>query len=483
MANEPIKLGAFIDRVWLAVSPRIAYNRRQYRFAYDALDGHRTRRKRTVRGGTGDQHLDETSLSGLREIHRDFMRNNPMVEGLLLLEVDEICGDVYPKIQALTADKVLNKELEYAWRETMIDRPCDITGRFNMCELVGMTYLAYRRDGDAFLNFHQDGIQAIEADYVGTPLGIDPRFFTVINGIAFSKTTQQFLGCYVGKPAENGHYIDPESYRKIPSQQIMHIFSPQRLSQSRGEPCLKAAIPFIDKLDRYVDATLVAANVQACFTMFVAAKDPPPSPYARGISSTGLDQDGNRLEKMEPGRIMYGNQGESAQGIGQTSPSEQFDPFVTRMLSFITRPMAIPLMMALGDYSHATFMNTRVAYQQAQARWKREQAWRIQPMASRMYRWFIDKMVREGQFKLSEDLYQHAVQVRRWPYVDPYRETQAEANELENGTGTRREFIEKRGKDYDEVLEQRAQEEKDFKPAAQPAEKTPSDKKEADDAD
>jgi lambda family phage portal protein len=455
---------AMLDRFWSAVSPRIAFERAQYRMAYDAIDGSRTRRKRGSLGGTADTHLCDRSLDGLREIQRDMMRNNPLVEGLLLLEVDEVMGECYPKVQALTDDKGWNKDAEALWNGHMVETPCDVTGRFDVNTLMGLAYLSYRRDGDHVILFTAEGLQSVEGECVGTPSDLKPTNFTIVNGMAFSNQTGKFLGLYVGRPNKSGYYIESGSYRRFEAADAHLVFNPQRTSQSRGEPALKSAITKIDQLDRYVDAELVAANIQACFTMFVSVQDAGkiPAPYIHGTSPSGQDAEGNKLEKLEPGQIHYGRPGETPHGIGMTRPAAVFDSYVTRMLSFITAPMAVPIMMALGDYSSATFMNARFAYMRAQSRWRREQEWVIRPLASRIWRWHIDRMVAGKLLSGRTDQYSHSVQCRRWPYVDPRVEATAEDLRINNGTGTRREFIEARGIDYNDHLDQRAKEKTDF---------------------
>ena len=65
-----------VDRVVEVFSPERAVRRARFRLAYDALDGSRLRKKRTVTGGTADSHLDSRNLNSLREIQRDLMRNS-----------------------------------------------------------------------------------------------------------------------------------------------------------------------------------------------------------------------------------------------------------------------------------------------------------------------------------------------------------------------------------------------------------------------
>jgi len=443
------------DEVIGVFSPKAQLRRLQFRAAYDALDRHRTRKKRFGLGGSADTQLNSGTLDGLREIHRELMRNNPIIKGLLKMERDEIIG-AGPTIQARTEDEGWNRAAEQLWQEEMIDKKIDVTGRLNFNRLLRMQFLAYRRDGDSAVIFHDNELQAIEGDQMGTPFGHkEKEHYRIVNGVAYSKKTQRVIGYYIGKPADNGYYIKQDSYKNYLAERVEHIFNPERSSQSRGEPVLTSSIDYIDKLSKYIDAEVVAAAVNASFTMFISKRDStPPDPYVRGISSSGKDEDDNRLEKMNAGTILYGEPGEDARGIGMTRPAALFDPFVLRMLCFIGRPLCIPLMLITLDYSGATFMNARIAYQQAQKFWKTEQSDVIKPFVSRVWRWFIARMIIEDKLKKRDDIFKHQVICNRWPYVDPYKESMANKTELLNRTITRRDIIASKGGDYEEVTKQ-----------------------------
>lgn len=444
-----------IDEVIGILSPRRAYQRKAFRFAYDAIDRTRTRKKRKDLGGTGDSHLSENNLYKLREVHREMLRNNPLATGLLETERDGVIGSGVT-VQAKTGDDGFNKEIEAAWKEEMIESPCDVTGRFNFPQYLGMQYLGYRRDGDIATIFLNDKLQGIEGDCIGTPAGAKkPKFFDITNGIAFSNQGGRIIGYYIGKPDKWG-YIKNDSFQKYEAGIVHHMFNPRRFSQSRGEPALTQSVNFIDTLCDYIDAELVAAKVNACFSMFVAQKNANlPNLYTKGISSTGLDDNNNRLEKMEPGTIMYGQPGEEAQGIGQVRPGQMFDPFVLRMLTLIGRPLCMPLMLITLDFSGATFMNARIAYQKVQDAWQREQEWVVKPFVSRVWRWFV-----ASKFEEREGMFGCEIECNRWPYVDPYKEAMADKLQLENKTTNRTVICSRQGRNFEEITSQRVKEEK-----------------------
>lgn len=452
------KIDNNFDKLVGFFSPKMAFKRRQFRFAYDALDGHRTRKNRSISTSSGDTDLTEANLDKLREICRDLCKNSPIVKGLLKTESDEICGDT--NIQARTSDLEFNAKAEDLWKNEMADTACDVTGRFNFDQFLRKAFLSYRRDGDMAVILGDEWIQAIEGEQVGTPYGKKASTFTITNGVAFSNQTKRVIGYYIGKPSKYG-YIDAASYKQYKAEKVHHIFNPDRFSQSRGEPIFTSSIDKLEKLEKYYDAEMVAAVVNACFTMFVESggTEMMPDPYTGGSSSTGYDDNDNRLEKMEPGSILYGQPGEKATGIGQVRPGALFDPFIMRSLSFIARPLCIPLMLVLLDFSGATFMNARIAYKQAQKNWKSEQKEVIKPFVSRIWNWKMTQWIAAGKLTARDDAFRHEIFCNRWPYVDPYKEAQADKVQLENKTTTRTAICARQGDDFSDVANQRAAEE------------------------
>lgn len=449
-------------------SPKAAFMRKAYRFSYDAIDKKRLRKKRKDLGGTGDTHLTKENLYELREICREMGRNNPLAKGLLKLERNGVIGSGV-KIQARTGDEKLNAEIESAWSEEMLDKPCDVTGRFNFNQYLRKMYLSYRRDGDVATIFLDDALQAIEGERIGTPYGRGKdtaEYFDVTNGIAFNKQTGRVIGYYIGKPDKYG-YIKTESVKKYSADIVHLMFDPDRFSQSRGEPVLTPSINWIDTLCDYCDAELVAAKVNACFSMFISQEQADiPDPYAKGISSTGYDEDDKQLEKMTPGMILYGGPGEKAMGIGQTHPGTAFDPFVRRMLTFIGHPLSMPLMLITLDFQGATFMNARIAYQKVQEQWQAEQDLIVKPFVSRVWRWKLQQLIDTKQIRVITakssqfTLFRHEIFCRRWPYIDPWRESKADEQQLINRTTTRTAICARQGDDFSDTNKQLGAEEK-----------------------
>jgi len=450
-----------LDDVVGVLSPRAAMMRRSYRFGYDILDKHRSRKKRSDAGGTGDWHLSQEKLDKLREICRDLGRNNPLVKGIFRKLATKVVGTA-TKIQARTDDEGWNQAAEQLWNEEMVNVPCDVTGRFNIHAYLKKMYYTYCRDGDMFTVFADEGIQAIEGDQVGTPYGKKKaEHFEVVNGVAVSKKTRKVIGYYIGKPNRWG-YIANESVQKYTADVVHHIFNADRFSCSRGEPVLISAVDMIDKLFGYIDAELVAAKINACFPMMITTKDTSgmPPPFTKGVSTSGKDEFNRPLEKIDPGMIWHGEPGEKADAIGASRPVSAFDPFVLKIMMIIGSPVNMPLMLITGDYAGATFMNSRVAYQEARDTWYDEQELVIKPFLRRLYILKQQQWIKRKALTERKDSGRFEILCKRWPYVDPFKEAKADEVQLRNGTTTRTTICARQGHDFKDLTDQRAEEEK-----------------------
>ncbi len=450
-------------------SPRAALGRSQYRFAYEALDKHRLRTKRTATRLGGDQQLSEQNLDKLREICRDLGANNPLVKGIYRKLATAIVGTL-TRIQARSSDEGWNKGAEDYWKAEMVDKPCEITGRFGFHQLLWMQYYHKLRDGDTFQLFLRDTLQAVMGEQCGTPWGgkapkLNPKYYDLTNGVAVSKKTKKVIGYYIGRPNKWG-YIEADSWKQYKSDRVHHMFGPERFDQSRGEPILTPSVTYIDHLFGYVNAELVAAKVNACFPLIAKTMEGNSmgGPLGQIVTSGGTDKkdDYERpLSRMEPGQIWEGIPGEELSALGAARPARAFDSFTMRAMAIIGCPVGMPLMLISGDFSGATFMNSRFAFGQARDFYINEQELCVKPQVRKTWRWKMLQGIESKELSPApEDWSQHEIFMKRWPYVDPFKESKADEQQLKNGTTTRTIICARQGLDFADIVEQRATEDK-----------------------
>jgi lambda family phage portal protein len=433
----------------------------QFAASYDILHGDRSR-KGYVKSllGTGDTHLTEQALSDLREVARDASRNDPVIKGLLETYAEGIVGTELP-IQSRGSDEGWNKAREAMWKEQMVDRPCDSSGRFSFPHCIFLAILSFARDGDFFVLFREEGPQLIEGERVGSPRGLKMggETFDVNNGVATEKTTGKVIGYYIGTPNRWG-YIEPGSYARHTAEEVHQIFDPDRVSYTRGEPLLTPSVQWFDKFGRYADAELVTSCVQACQGVAITSKSPEsplPSPAVPRPNTEVNAEDSLKRFTMAPGMVWDLDPDEGVQNIGATRPTTVFGEFMNKVLTIAGRAAGMPLMLITQDLSGATFMNSRVATQMAQERWRKVQAFVVSPLASRWYLWQTEREIAASRDlrPAPKDWRLHEVMCRRWPYVDPEKEAKADQIELGNGTTSRSFICARSGRDYRDVVRER----------------------------
>jgi capsid protein len=451
------RINAFLE----ALSPQRRFRNEVAKFAYDALQTDRTRGQRGRMGLTGDAELGPTELIALREIARDLSQNNPLVKGILATEADDVVG-TGTQIQATSDDETWNSETEAAFREQVIDRPFDITRRFGWHQVLWKCYNSYRRDGDDFIVNTEDGPQICEGSQCGSPFG-QKGFdsFDVVNGVAVSKLTGRVIGYYIGKPNKWG-YIAPDSWKNYQAKDVHHVFNSDRTSFTRGEPVLTSSVTAIQELFEYINAELVAAKINACLATFITTASPSrvPSPFTDGRFPSGTDDKNFKVERITPGLIKYLNIGEDIKSVIPSRPPSAFDPFLLRMFMIIGRPLCLPLMLVTLDFSGATFMNARIAYQAAQKNYKREQEFVIRPLARTLYFWWLADAIRRGDITPIDNAFRCKVICQSWPYVDPLKEAASAEKELANGTTTEGTIVEEAGNDYRDFCRKKVREKK-----------------------
>lgn len=451
-----------IDRVVGYFSPAKKYDRFMFRQAYHILETNPINRNLDKLYGKGDSSLNNTNLSKLRGVSRSQFRNNPIAKGILKTEANGVVGSE-TAIQAKTEDEDWNSNAEDLWRQEMLESSCDSTNKFNFHTILHKLYRTYRLDGDVFVLFTKDGLQVVEGDCVGTPNGYTSDKWNVNQGIVSKKGSDRFIGIFAGKYSKYG-YIKKDSYHKIAASNCHHIYNPERFSNSRGEPVLAGCAGYLDKLVDYLDAEAVAARVNACMSAFIssAGKSLMPPAYKGGNFPSGI-QDGlapenggkSRPQHMSPGQILYGGKDDKMTIPGAARPCSSFDKYVLRMMGIIGRPLCMPMALVSLDFHGITNVNSRLIFSEVRDNWKNEQEFVVRPFVRRVWNSKIDEWIFRGLLADRPDKYRSVIYLKRWPYVDPYKEANADRLQLESGTTTRTDICARQGRDVKEVDKQR----------------------------
>jgi capsid protein len=251
------------------------------------------------------------------------------------------------------------------------------------------------------------------------------------------------------------------------NRQVFHIYNPKRVSQTRG---VGALAPCFDTAGMFEDinfATLVKAQVAACFAIFRERdlnyrSDDSGSAQQTGAVSYETQDDGTsrKLEGLGPGMIIRGNPGEKLQGFAPNVPNAEFFPHVKLMLTLIGINLGLPLFMVLMDCSESNFSAWRGAFEEAKKGFRRNQRALINRFHTPVYKWKVrqwaalDPAIRRAVETLGEEAFWHRWNAPRWPYIEPLKDAQAALLERRNALISPRRQHAERGEEFADVRDE-----------------------------
>jgi len=495
-----------LDRAIAAVAPVWGLRRAEARLqraalsgGYDAVAGGRTHRQYGGSGGTGDDHLDSRSLWDLRELCRDHERNNAVFTGMLDRIADNVLGERLGWTAASGSEAIDREVTDYV-RQRMRSG-CFTTGEGFQAG-VRLALRSVLRDGDVLLAFTDDGqVEPIEADQLVTPR-IDAAAAvsgvatigrrTIVNGVETDADGIVTAYHAAKRRSYNARgWVATGETRRIPAADARLPKRKQRFSQSRGAPAFSAALSLIDKLDAYVDAEALAAQMNADWALFIQRE--AEADY-RPMGGTDTQTDPNKsddstastfdkLARHEPGMVYDGFPGEKLDFVESKRPGRQFDPYITTMSRLIGASAGLPVELVLIDFSKTTYTSGRMALLEARRTFRKLQAFATLEIAAPIVVRWIARGVAARQISPggpNANPFQIAWKLPRWEWVDPFKE--ARANEVaivKNRTKSRSAVIRDRGEEPEEVFDELEAEEKDLRRrgllAAQSGQSGPSD--------
>ncbi len=437
-------------------------------------------------------------LFTLRDRSRDLVRNNPLATGAINTVVTRVVGtglSLHPSIPAtelgLTHEQATEwqQETKFRWNMWAESTWCDRARRLNF---YGMQRLAMRsvlESGDVFAALHitnRSGapnplaVQLIEADRVTNPRGTsDTR--DARGGIEFDEDGAPRSyhiynpakgGLYGSGIASEGHWIDAFGAASG-RRNVLHVFDPRRVDQTRGGPYLAPVMEHLKQLGRYTEAEIDAAVLNAFFAVFIenptgegidplnsavsgrygGASDSPVAGGWDGTLTSGLAVDlppGAKVTSANPGR-----------------PNEAFDPFVQAMLRQIGSALEIPFELLVKHFT-SSYTAARAALLDFWLFVRSSRDWFEATFCQPVYEEWLSLEVVHGNIAapgfFTSAVHRHAWSSATWTgdsmgVLDPQRETAAIRDALDLGLTTlERETMRRDGSNWEDNHAQQVRE-------------------------
>lgn len=325
---------------------------------------------------------------------------------------------------------------------------------------IGKT--AKMSDGEVFgvltTNRRMDGVQLdvklLEADQCVSPTGFPTD--DDVDGVKFDEdgnpTEYWFSRNHPGSLTP-GWSLDG---RWHDATKVLHWFHATRPGQHRGVPEIAPALELFALLRRFTLATVTAAETAADFAAILKTTMP-----ADGAGAAKLDT----LETMPivRGMAVAAPDGWDVTQMKAEHPTSNYDQFVRRLLNEISRCIDMPYIVAAMDSSTANYSSMRGDYlvyrkRIAVERNDMERVW-LDPLLAA---WLeeaavVPGLIPDGLPPVAE--WNWAWTWDGYEHIDPLKEADADAAAVAANQSSLADVCAKRGRDWRQVLRQRAAEE------------------------
>jgi lambda family phage portal protein len=423
---------------------------------------------------TQPTHLNTELQKGLRVLRsrsRDLEQNNDYARKFLGMVETNVVGHsgfslfIEPKRQDGTVDTFDAGRLESAfWRWA---EDCEVTG-LSLTEVQRLFIRTVARDGDVAVRFVNDGPFGLRLQMID-PQRIDDQYNDEIEGRKIRMGVEyDAMGAAVAYYLSDYDSADPrqgETYRKrtrIPADQMRLYFPRMSIGQLRGVPFMASAMLRMQMLGGYEEAAVVAARVGAAKLGAIKTED-------GDISGMGDAQDGAGnpvLDVGEPGSFFNLPPGSSLESWDPDYPHAQYDSFVRACLRGISSGLGVSYATLANDLENVNYSSIRAGVLEEREVWKALQGWMVDAFLKPMYtRWLRFALVSGELDPLPASKFDKfnaaRWQGRRWDWVDPRNDMEANILAVKHGLKSRREIVAEQGRDLADVWSDLQQEQKD----------------------
>lgn len=430
------------------------------------------------------------AIQTLRDSARALERDDPLTLNWLRLSRNNVLGSMGLKLDAKVRepdrigpkatlipgepDELANKAIEAAWKEWGKSRflpgrgkisHASLSGRLTWRRLCQLALRSAKRDGECFGLIHSpDGnpygfaIDLREADHLDTNYnGNLENGNHVRMGVEYSADGGVVAyHMFRHHPGDRWHMsaADTMSRERWNADRVIHLFSPKRISQSRGVPDNHAAMLDAKMLDGYNEAALVAARAGACQGGFFEKQVPD------GLDLPE-DEQGVGVYEVEPGEWRELPMGVKAVSNNPNYPHSNFGDFTKAIVRRISGALGISYFSLASDLESVNFSSARAGVLEDREEYMNDQEWFIEEWANPIFEAWLRMALMASMVKMPngsalpftrlEKFNRYQFTGRRWGWVDPLKDANAIEKLMQLRLTSRRREAAKQGVDATEV--------------------------------
>lgn len=407
---------------------------------------------------------------------RDAAQNNDYVKHYLRLTKSNVIGHAGIMLKPRSQDDNGNmdagandaiKEAFTRWSTMGIP---DVTGRLSWIGIQQLFLETVAKDGECFIRKHPNwernefryALEFIDAEAVDPMLTKDLGNGRVINmGIELDEWRRPAAYYVRTLSATSDIYeYNGNRYKRIPAEQIIHGFLPDSSLQTRGFPWLAISLMRTHMLKGYEEAELVAARTaSAKMGFFEVDPNAPGDAEYEGEE----DADGAMLTDAEPGSLEMLPPGYKFNSWDPQHPTTAFDSFIKANLRGMAAGLGVSYFSLANDLTGVNYSSGRLGSLEDREVWKALQSWLIDILVRPIVEEWLALALLAGQITLptgrplpAQKLRKFKrihYQGRRWPWVDPKNDLEAQGIALDRKLTSPQRVIIEQGNDPGEILD------------------------------
>lgn len=415
----------------------------------------------------------EDNAKTLRERSRDIYHGGGVGAGAIKGVVTSVVGSgLRPSLNIDYEFLGMTREEAKAW-ETKTKREFSLWAEStnadaervdNFYELQELAFLAHLMSGDVFALLprkkrvkwpYQTCVKLIEADRCITPYEKNSYIEDkVINGVEVDKTGE-VMAFYIANKFPTDGFVSESDCVKVDKygkksgrQNILHIMIRERPEQRRGVPFLSLILPGLKQLERYMDAELMGAVINAFYTVFITSGqeevdkgDISPIHYEEDDNDSDVDSPDVKLGN---GAIQYLRDGEKPVESKPGRPNAAFEGFVKAVCRQMGATLELPYEVLLKHFT-ASYSASRAAQLEANKMYRKRRERFSADFCQPVYEEWLGEAVATGRIYapgfFEDPLIQKAYSRAEWNgpahgQLDPLKEAKASILKMENGLST-----------------------------------------------
>lgn len=416
-------------------------------------------------------------LDTLRARSRDLCNNNDYAKRFLGMVSANVVGGTGVIYQARVydgpgkPDDFANAAIESAWAKWGARGNCDVTGRLSWRDVQVQVIKAVARDGEALVrkvrgksagNAFGYALQVLDIDRLDTRLLRAPEKDR--NEIRMGVEVDSFgrAVAYWLRPYHPGDTWMQQSqvtsdHIRVPADEIIHVYVADRPEQLRGTPWMHAAMTRLQNLGAYEEAAVIAARIGASKMGFFKTPDGAPDAVGDGVDANGVP-----YTEADPGQFGVLPDGMDFVPFNPDYPHAMYAEFTKAALRGISSGLGVSYPALGNDLEGVNFSSIRAGTLEERDQWVGVQEWFKDALCDQVQADWLTWALTMGQIVLPngkplpldrrEKFAAHNWQARRWQWVDPLKDMEANVVAVQNGFKAPQDIAAELGVDYEDVL-------------------------------